>query len=153
MLAKINSSMPPKRCESLVVWWHVIWVYFKTHMCVCVCLCVYVCVRGSLFLGDLNHKFYNVWWWKSPVGIKRQNVWTQVWKCSICSIFVMFGLFIHFQAVVDAWSVNRTNFWFCVFLWPKNQYGWHCEIWVWLYKWLKSSEMVHICWRKYIEKM
>ena len=42
------------------------------------------------FLGDLNHTLYNVWWWKSPTGIKRQNVWMRVWKCSICSILAMF---------------------------------------------------------------
>ncbi len=57
----------------------------------------------------------------------------------------MFGLFIHFGAVIDALSVKRTNFCFYVFLWPKNQYGQHGEIWVWLYKWLYSSEMVDIC--------
>ncbi len=47
----------------------------------------------EVFLGDLNHTLYNVWWWKSPAGIKRQNVWTRVWKCSICSISVIFGFF------------------------------------------------------------
>ncbi len=57
----------------------------------------------------------------------------------------MFGFFIHFQAVVDAQSVKRTNFWFYMFLQPKKQYGWHGEIWVWLYKWLYNSEMVNIC--------
>ena len=57
---------------------------------------------------------------KSPVGIKRQNVWMQVWKCSICSILVMFGFFIHFQAVVDAWSVKRTNFVFTYFYGQKT---------------------------------
>ncbi len=76
------------------------------------------------FLGDLNNTLYDVWWWKSPIGIKRQNVWTQVWKCSICSILVMFGFFIHFQAVFDAQSVKRTNFCFDMFftvkkpIWP-----------------------------------
>ncbi len=82
----------------------------------------------QLFLGDLNHTLYNVWWWKSPVGIKRLNVWTRVWKCSICLILVMFGFFVHFWAVVDAWSVKGINFCFYVFLRPKNQYGWHGEI-------------------------
>ncbi len=109
--------------------------------------------RVRKFLGDLNHTLYNVWWWKSPVGIKRQNVWMRVWKCSICLILVMFCFFIHSRAVVDARSVKRTNFWFYMFLQPKNQYGWHGEIWVWLYNWLYSSEKVDICYRKYIEKM
>ncbi len=45
------------------------------------------------FLGDLNHTLFLVWWWKSPTGIKRQNVWMQVSKCSICLILVMFGFF------------------------------------------------------------
>ncbi len=115
-----------------------------------------ICQGGnfvSSFLGDLNLTLDNVWWWKSPTGIKRQNVWTRVWKYSICSILVMFGFFIHFWAVVDAQSVKRTNFWFYVFLQPKNQYGQHGKIGVWLYKWLKSSEMVDIYWSKYIEKM
>ncbi len=49
---------------------------------------------------------------KSPSGIKRQNVWTQDWKCSICSIFVRLGFFVHFWAVVYAQSIKRTNFWF-----------------------------------------
>ncbi len=77
----------------------------NTCMCVCVCLCLclylylYLCLCLSVsvsvpvsvsvwktrlwwFLGDLNH-----------TGIKRQNMWTQVWKCSICLILVMFGFF------------------------------------------------------------
>ncbi len=66
-------------------------------------------------------------------------------KCSICSILVMFGFFHHFWAVVDAQSVKRTNFYLYIFLRPKNQYGQHGEIWVWLYKLLYSSEMVDIC--------
>ncbi len=104
------------------------------------------------FLGDLNleaYIMYNVWWWESPIGIKRLNLWIWVWKCSICLSLVMFGFFIHFRAVVDAQSVKKTNFCFYVFLWAKNQYGWHGEIWVWLYKWLYSSEMVDICWWEY----
>ncbi len=59
-----------------------------------------------------------------------------------------FGLvwfFVHFQAVVDAQSVKRTKFCFYIFLQAKNQYGRHGEIWVWLYKWLYSSETVDIC--------
>ncbi len=103
--------------------------------------------------GD-HHRWELVRWFeRSPAGIKRQNVWTQVWKCSICSIFVTFWFFIHFWAVVYAWSVKRINFWFCGFLQPKNQYGWHGEIGVWLYKWLYSSKTVDFCWRMYIEKM
>ncbi len=47
---------------------------------------------------------------------------------SICSILVMFGFFVHFQAVVDAQSVKRTNFCFYIFLQAKNQYGRHGEI-------------------------
>ncbi len=57
----------------------------------------------------------------------------------------MFGFFIHVRDVVDSQSVKRTNFCFYMFSWPKKQYGYHGEIWVWLYKWLCSSETVDIC--------
>ncbi len=117
-----------KTCHSVLVQ-----SAFEKHMC---------------FLGDLNCTLNNVWWWKSPVGIKRQNVWMRVWMYSICLILVMFGLFIHFWVVDNTQSVKRTYFWFYVFLQAKNQYGWHGEIRVWLYKWLCSSETVDICWRK-----
>ena len=60
------------------------------------------------FSGDLNHTLNNVWWWKiTCTGIKRQNVWTQFWKYSICLFLVVFDFFIHFWAVVYEQSVKK----------------------------------------------
>ncbi len=59
---------------------------------------------------------------KSPAGIKRQNVWMPVWKCFICLILVMCVFFIHFWAVVDAWSVKRTIFWFYMYVFTAKRY-------------------------------
>ncbi len=56
--------------------------------------------------------------------------------------------FAHFWAVVrsNAKSVKRMNLWVCRFLWPKNQYGHHSEIGVWVFmaaqKWSKSAEKI-----------
>ncbi len=73
-------------CHPICRWHWKIWSWglggyrFVTVMCLC----------------DLNHTLDNVWRWKSPVGIKRQNVWTQDWKCSICSILVLVGFLFTF---------------------------------------------------------
>ncbi len=96
----------------------------------------------------------NVLWWK--ITCRHQKA-----KCENTS-FKVFCLF-NISCVCFFWSLLNCSLhtkcqknkililW--VFTAKKNQYGWHGEIRVWLYKWLYSLEMVDFCWRMYIEKM
>ena len=96
------------------------------------------------FLGDLNHTLYNVWWWNSPTGIKRQNVWKRVWKYSICLILVMFGFFI-LWAVVDALVKEQILDFACFYGQKTNmanmvKFGYGCINGFIAQKWLISAE-------------
>ena len=85
-------------------------------------LCWYNLIWEELgFVGDLNHTLCNVERAKSPVGIKRPNVWTEIWKCSVCSNFSHFHFVVHIWPAVYAQCVKIINFWFAgVFSWETN---------------------------------
>ncbi len=105
------------------------------------------------FSGELNHTLYNVWLWK--ITWRHQEA-----KCMNVSLKVFylfdFGHVWFFHSLLGcSWCTmcQKNKLLILCILQPKNQYGWHGEIGVWLYKWLYSTEMVDICSRKCIEKM
>ncbi len=111
-------------------------------------------LRLLCFLGDLNHTLYNVWWWK--ITCRHQKAKYVNVSLKVFYLFNFSHVWFFHSLLGCSWCMKcQKNKYLVlhVFMAKKKQYGWHGKIGAWLYNWLYSSEMIDICWRKYVAKM
>ncbi len=79
-----------------LLWFFKIVSFQAFSFCIFSCESCFPCTTAILFFRPVDQWLATPCTFLGDLNLEAYIMWTGVWKCSICSILVMFGFFIHF---------------------------------------------------------